>query len=493
MGSVATSGIHVAPLPESLRNCYWVIPGRLLAGMHPWSESRTTTLARLRELRTLGVDWIGDLSNIDECVGYAAEYPGLLANFGIEHHRFGLPDHTIPADTTVVTAALDALDAALGANRRVYLHCRAGIGRTGLLLGCWLTRQGLQGEAALARLNELWSVSRLASTWPRIPETDQQAQYVLEWQERPSATAHAEPAIKRARPPTVTERYVGAVLGMAVAESVALEPELLRSADDVALGWGGHTAMTLCLAESLVARRGNDPHDQMQRYLEWQRHARPTSTGVVIGAPEDLKRALAHWQWTRKPIAGSHDPARSDPHSLPRSVAAALYFAAHAEQAIHQAAESSRTTQQSPIVLDACRCVAALTVDACAGVEPGRLVNFEGPAARRLLERNLKEPIKRLVEGDWRAVSNRVPRAESVRTTLGAVLRALAAADRFETGLAHLVESEGNAVTAAALYGALAGVVFGSDDLPARWLEHLRQRSLLDAVACKLLHAGRTH
>ncbi|HSG65637.1 MAG TPA: ADP-ribosylglycohydrolase family protein, partial [Gammaproteobacteria bacterium] len=328
-GPVRIGGDAPPPLPQSIRNCYWVVHGRLLAGMHPWSESRTSTLERLRELKSLGIDCIEDLTFADESAGYAVEYPGLLANFGLEHRRFGLPDHGIPTDDAVVSAALDALDGALDSGRSVYLHCRAGIGRTGLVIGCWLARHGHRGEDALTQLNELWTSSRLSSTWSRIPETDQQARYVREWPQhlaKPAGRAVVDAAEPALRAPTAAERCAGAILGMAVAEACALDPGLVAENVSASLAWGGHTAMTVCLAESLLACGRNDPEDQMRRYLEWQRHGRPSSTGVAIGVPDDLKRALAHWQWTHKPVAGSHDPARSDPHTLPRSVAVALYL-----------------------------------------------------------------------------------------------------------------------------------------------------------------------
>ena len=147
-----------------------------------------------------------------------------------------------------------------------------------------------------------------------------------------------------------------------------------------ALRTGAHTAMTRAVAESLLASGVHNPEDQMQRYLQWTRTAE-------VSAPAELKRALGVWQWSRKPNAGSHDPKNLDPHSLPRTLAAALYLRSDPQRAIDLAAEVSRTTQQAPVVLDLCRLWSALLTDALSGVDKATLLAFGGPALAVLRHR----------------------------------------------------------------------------------------------------------
>jgi hypothetical protein len=72
---------------------------------------------------------------------------------------------------------------ALAAGKNIYVHCRAGIGRTGTTVGCYLVEQGLSGEAALAELNRLWQFCARSVTWPEVPQTGNQANYILGWPE----------------------------------------------------------------------------------------------------------------------------------------------------------------------------------------------------------------------------------------------------------------------------------------------------------------------
>ena len=55
----------------------------------------------------------------------------------------------------LMRSILDAIDAAVSQGRRVYVHCRAGIGRTGTVVGCYLVRHGMSGPQAIAQIS-LW-------------------------------------------------------------------------------------------------------------------------------------------------------------------------------------------------------------------------------------------------------------------------------------------------------------------------------------------------
>jgi protein-tyrosine phosphatase len=75
------------------------------------------------------------------------------------------------------------IGAALAIGHGVYVHCHGGIGRTGTVIGCFLVEQGLDGAAALKQLNKLWRQSVRAKTWPRVPQTSRQADYIQMWPE----------------------------------------------------------------------------------------------------------------------------------------------------------------------------------------------------------------------------------------------------------------------------------------------------------------------
>jgi hypothetical protein len=98
----------------------------------------------------------------------------------VEHHRMPIPDGHAPAREQMART-LDAIDAALAAGQVVYLHCYGGIGRTGTVVGCYMVRHGMEGEAVLVEIARLRQGT--PDGWKRSPETPAQCQMVRAWKE----------------------------------------------------------------------------------------------------------------------------------------------------------------------------------------------------------------------------------------------------------------------------------------------------------------------
>ncbi len=98
----------------------------------------------------------------------------LLAD-GSSRAAFPIADFSTPTSEHMVTI-LDDIDQHL--DEGVYLHCGAGIGRTGTVVGCWLIRHGLatrdDWQQVLAGLRP--------SGAPPSPETAAQRAFVSAWE-----------------------------------------------------------------------------------------------------------------------------------------------------------------------------------------------------------------------------------------------------------------------------------------------------------------------
>ena len=114
------------------------------------------------------------------------------------------------------------------------------------------------------------------------------------------------------------DRARGALLGLAAGDAVgtAVEfqsPGSFQPLTDMVGGgqfdlepgqWTDDTSMALCLAESLVDRRGHDPVDQMRRYVRWMQDGYLSATGACFDIGISTSAQLQRFIRTGEP----HDP-----------------------------------------------------------------------------------------------------------------------------------------------------------------------------------------
>jgi hypothetical protein len=164
-------------LSQPLANSYWVLPGRLLVGEHPFGASPIEAHDRIAALGAAGIDYFLDLTESDEMPNYR-----LLLPRRATYLRRPITDMEIPKDPAQMHDIQELVRAGLGANRGVYIHCRAGIGRSGTVAGCFLVEEGFGGREALRELNRLWKQSERSKSFPKVPQTEAQADFVRSWE-----------------------------------------------------------------------------------------------------------------------------------------------------------------------------------------------------------------------------------------------------------------------------------------------------------------------
>ena len=179
--SVLPAAMNEKPIPES----YWVLPGRLLAGAYPALRlDPLRTRQRLAAFISAGFDTFIDLTVENERPPYSSLLAEEALRTGslVRHQRIPFPDFDIPSRLAMLSA-LDAVDAALAAGGRVYLHCVGGIGRTGMTVGCYFIRHGMPPQEAVNRLQEAYLTSLQSLTFHQSPETGRQLDFILDWPE----------------------------------------------------------------------------------------------------------------------------------------------------------------------------------------------------------------------------------------------------------------------------------------------------------------------
>jgi protein-tyrosine phosphatase len=157
---------------DALLHAWWVEPGRLLAGEYPGTRTAEKTAKKLQLLVDAVVGTIVDLTRPeDHLEPYREALRTACERAGIEIRYFA---HPIPDMDVLDQAGYDGILACIrgeiDCGRVVYLHCWGGKGRTSTVVGCLLIDEGLDYDAAIARIAELRAGTRKsAEACPEAP------------------------------------------------------------------------------------------------------------------------------------------------------------------------------------------------------------------------------------------------------------------------------------------------------------------------------------
>jgi len=163
-------------------NPYWIEgpwPGKLAIVPRP---SGGDWLDRdLRSLKKSGIDDVASLLMKGEAaeLELADEQAGCLRN-GLQFHSLPIPDRGIPKSREELQKFTNELSGLLAEGRGVGVHCRQGIGRSGIIAASLLISSGVDPEEALRRISRARGLP--------VPETTEQAEWIREFARRMNST-----------------------------------------------------------------------------------------------------------------------------------------------------------------------------------------------------------------------------------------------------------------------------------------------------------------
>jgi ADP-ribosyl-[dinitrogen reductase] hydrolase len=293
------------------------------------------------------------------------------------------------------------------------------------------------------------------------------------------------------------DRYRGCLLGLATGDAVGASVEFrprgsFEPLTDMLGGgpfnlqagqWTDDTSMALCLATSLLERDGFDARDQMERYCRWADDGYLSSTGECFDIGGIVAAALAHFQRSGEPFAGSTHPHSAGNGSIMRLAPIPLFYFPNLEAMERNAADSSRTTHGAAECLDASRLLARILHRALQGnpkdeVALGDRASFSG-----------KEKIVAIARGAYQDKDSGDIRGSGyVVESLEAALWCFTKTGSFREAILLAANLGDDADTTAAVCGQVAGAYYGETGIPAGWLERLTLRAEITHLTDQLFN-----
>jgi protein-tyrosine phosphatase len=151
---------------------YWVPgpwPGKLAIAARPrggdWLE------AEIRDWRLSGVNTVLSLLTPEEesHLDLTAE-SSQTKQAGLNFLALPIPDRHVPSSPSEAAPVLDQIDRELSSGKKAVMHCRQGVGRSGMMAACLLVMRGKDPQSAV---NE---IERARGT--AVPETDEQRRWI---------------------------------------------------------------------------------------------------------------------------------------------------------------------------------------------------------------------------------------------------------------------------------------------------------------------------
>lgn len=254
------------------------VPGRigltLAPGKHDsrWERDLVSDLARLRAIYRADV-LVSLMEPAErERLGIAALSERAQAT-GLQFLELPIVDGSVPSSLPEFLALVERIGEAATKGKNVVVHCRGGLGRSGMTVAAVLTSLGVDADEA---------IDAVRRARPDAIETDEQA-----------AVVRKVPALRERVPAPLYDRFHACLLGGAIGDALGYPIEF-DNAPSIAARWGDTPPSPLAYTDKPPALVSDDT--QMTFF---------TAEGLIIAKTPserlpEIQRAYLRWLWTQR-------------------------------------------------------------------------------------------------------------------------------------------------------------------------------------------------
>ena len=294
----------------------------------------------------------------------------------------------------------------------------------------------------------------------------------------------------------IEDKYKGMFIGLAIGDTLGMPLEFKQRGSfepiqalqaggpfDLPLGyWTDDTSMALCLADSILDKKGYDSYDVMDRYANWLDNGYRSSTGVCFDIGNQVSSAISSYK-TSPEVASNELRTESAGNGcimrLAPVVVASIAADNGLEVTMQLAAISGRETHYSVLAEEATALFAGLLFNAVKANTKDRVLQFDvstKPSAQLLT----------VIQNASHKTESQLKPTGFVVDTLEVAVWAFMTTDNFKDGALKAVNLGGDSDTIGAVYGQLAGAYYGLSGIPQDWLDQLHDYNEMEQLAIQL-------
>ena len=254
--------------------------------------------------------------------------------------------------------------------------------------------------------------------------------------------------------------------------------------------WSDDTSMTVASMASFIRQAGRiDYDDQMAQFVRWWTEGEYCCLPRPFGLGGNVSAAMKRFERGGPALeCGGRGLMDNGNGALMRILPFALYCifrGLDTEETVTVTGNGSAITHAHEISRMCCFIWTEFlrAIAEGAGVD-GAVRHIEGLPYRHWFSVRTMDEVRFVTEGKVRELTERDIRETGyVADTLYAVLYSLCGADNYEMSIRNAVDLGYDTDTAAAVTGMAAGMFYGTEGIPRRWLDALKKREYLEDIA----------
>ena len=247
--------------------------------------------------------------------------------------------------------------------------------------------------------------------------------------------------------------------------------------------WSDDTSMELALIDSIINKKEFDYNDIMNNFLLWIEEGKYTPSGHAFGVGRCCLKAIYSYKKGKSPLeCGNIEENKMSNGSLMRILPVALYSYAKKlteDEIIELTNNVSSLTHRQEEVQFACYIYVKFIIDLLNGVSKEDSYNNLKTRKYNYSTKSV-ELYSRLIKNDIRELTiDDINSSGYIVDTIEASFWCLLNNNNYEDTIIAAINLGQDTDTIAAIAGSMAGIIYGSETMPNKWLCKLQKKDYL--------------